>query len=103
MDCVVLAGGIPEPADPLFIHTQGKPKALLRIGRTTMIEHIIHALIDAKSVQNIAIAGIEHIDTIESHYPIKFLPNRGTMIANVLAGTEWLMQSNSISFYPTVH
>ena len=41
MDCIVLAGGIPRPEDPLFPHTQGKPKALIRIGQAAMIEYVL--------------------------------------------------------------
>ena len=31
MDCVITAGGVPKPDDPLYVYTQGKPKALLEI------------------------------------------------------------------------
>jgi CTP:molybdopterin cytidylyltransferase MocA len=94
MDCVVLAGGIPGPANPLFTQTQGKPKALLRIGQATMLELVVEALIDANSVQNIVVVGIENIESMRLRYPIDFVPNRGSMIANASAGTEWLIQSN---------
>lgn len=97
MDCILLAGGTPGPADSLFTHTQGKPKALLQIGQTTMVGHVIEALIEAKSVQNIAVVGIENFDSKRLGYPIDFLPDRGSMIANALAGTEWLMQTNQKS------
>ncbi len=94
MDCVVLAGGIPGPDDPLFTHTQGKPKALLRMGQSTMLEYVIEALIEANSVQNIVVVGIGNIDAMRVRYPISFIPNRGSMIANAIAGTEWLIQVN---------
>jgi len=94
MDCVVLAGGIPGPANPLFTQTQGKPKALLRIGHATMLEHVVEALAEASSVQNIVVVGIENIESMRLRYPLDFIPNRGGMIANAIAGTEWLVQSN---------
>jgi len=94
MDCVVLAGGVPGPANPLFTQTQGKPKALLRIGQATRLELVVEALIDANSVQNIVVVGIENIESMRLRYPIDFVPNRGSMIANASAGTEWLIQSN---------
>ncbi len=99
MDCVLLAGGIPGPADSLYTYTQGKPKALLRIGHTIMVGLVIEALIEAKSVEKIAVVGIEKFDSKSLGYPIDFIPDRGSMIANALAGTEWLMQTNRRSHH----
>jgi NDP-sugar pyrophosphorylase family protein len=44
MDAIVIAGGIPEPGDPLYEYTQGQPKALLDIAGKPMVQWVLDAL-----------------------------------------------------------
>ena len=53
MHCIVTAGGLPGPEDPLYPYTQGKPKALLDMGGRTMLERVMDALQNSKYVETI--------------------------------------------------
>ncbi len=44
MDAIVIAGGIPEPGEPLYPYTQGKPKATLEISGKPMAQWVLDAL-----------------------------------------------------------
>ena len=47
MDCVVIAGGVPQEEDLLFSYTQGKPKACMDMNGRTMLERVVDALQDS--------------------------------------------------------
>lgn len=59
MDLIIPAGGIPRPNHPIFKYTQGKPKALLDIAGKPMIQWVLDAVGEAKSVRQVAVVGIE--------------------------------------------
>ena len=95
MDCVVTAGGTPGPEDSLYSYTQGKPKALIDMEGRTMLERTIDALQTAHGVDRIVIAGLEDAMGMEFKRPVdKFLPDRGSLVGNAMAGFHWLRESN---------
>ncbi len=90
---IVLAGGVPEPGDPLYAYTQGKPKALLDMGGQPMLTRVIAGLEAAASTGEIVVVGLdEPADRaqIESARPVDFLPNQGSIVRNVAAGLAWV-------------
>ena len=93
MDCVVVAGGTPGPDDPLYEYTQGKPKALLEMEGRTMLERVMDALQTADGVERIVVVGLDGDMGMQFLRPADhYLPDNGSMVANVLAGIEWLRQ-----------
>lgn len=93
MDCVVTAGGIPGPDDPLYAYTQGRPKALIDMEGRTMLERTIDALQSAQGVERIVIAGLADEMGMQFQRPIdKFLPDAGSLVGNALAGFHWLRE-----------
>jgi hypothetical protein len=93
MDCIVVAGGIPGPDDPLYEYTQGKPKALLDMEGRTMLERVMDALQSAEAVERIVVVGLGSDLGMQFKRPVdKHLPDQGGMVPNVLAGVEWLRQ-----------
>jgi bifunctional N-acetylglucosamine-1-phosphate-uridyltransferase/glucosamine-1-phosphate-acetyltransferase GlmU-like protein len=58
MDVIIPAGGIPRPSHPIYKYTQGKPKALLDIAGKPMIQWVLDALSEAKSVGHVAVVGV---------------------------------------------
>ena len=59
MDCIVVAGGVPQEEDPLYEYTQGRSKALLEVGGRPMIAWVLDALEGAQSVDRIFVVGLE--------------------------------------------
>lgn len=91
MDAVMLAGGIPQPDDPLYAYTKGKPKALIDVGGKAMIQWVLDALNGAKNVDNIILVGLENLDGIKSEKPIYPIPNQDGLFENITAGTKKLL------------
>jgi hypothetical protein len=91
MHCIVTAGGLPGPEDPIYPYTQGKPKALLDMGGRTMLERVIDALQGSKYVETIVLVGLEDDMGMQFQRPIdQYLPDQGSLVGNVLVGANWL-------------
>ena len=58
MDVIIAAGGIPQPEDPMYPYTQGKPKALIDMNGRTSLERVVDALQDSKYVEDIVVVGL---------------------------------------------
>ena len=92
MDCVITAGGLPEPDDPLYAYTQGKTKALLDMGGRTMLERVVDALQAAKNVDDIVVAGLGSDLGMTFQRPVFHVPDQGSLIGNVLGGIRFLKE-----------
>lgn len=88
MDAIVTAGGIPLPEDPLYTYTQGNSKALLDIAGKPMIQWVLDAIGEAKSIENVILIGLSPKSGVTCKKPLHFLPNQGRMLANIVAGVE---------------
>jgi molybdopterin-guanine dinucleotide biosynthesis protein A len=93
MHCVILAGGIVGPDDPLYAYTGGRPKALLDMGGRPMLERVIAALQASSHVEEVLVVGIAE-ETIaaaglQTARPVAALPDAGDMLANMLVGAAW--------------
>lgn len=86
MDCVIVAGGRPAPDDPLYPFTQGQPKALLDIAGRPLVDYILQALLQARSIDRIMVVGLP-AGSLSGYGPtVDFIDDQGSMIANGLAG-----------------
>jgi CTP:phosphocholine cytidylyltransferase-like protein len=92
MDCVLVAGGRPRPEDPLFPYTQGGPKALLQVGDRSLIDYILQALLEARSIDRIVVVGLERMSLGNYGPEVEFVSDQHGMIANGLAGLAKLKQ-----------
>ena len=86
INCVVLAGGLPEPGDPLYELTQGKSKALLDMNGRTMLERVVDALQKSKSIGEVVVVGLEHDQGMTFLEPVNHTPDYGSMLKNALGG-----------------
>ena len=94
MDAVITAGGIPQPDEPLYPYTQGKPKAMLEIGGKPMVQWVLDAIGNAKRVENVILIGLNSESGVTCKKPLTFIPNKTSMIENLLAGVQKLMEIN---------
>jgi GTP:adenosylcobinamide-phosphate guanylyltransferase len=90
MDCVIIAGGIPGPDDPLYAYTQDKPKALISMHGRTMLERVVDAVQDSQNIEEIVVVGIGSDMGMQFKRPVHHLPDQGGLISNALAGIDWL-------------
>lgn len=97
MDCVIAAGGVPKPDDPLYVYTQGKPKALLEINGRSLLNYIVTAFDQATAIKNIIVVGLEAETVPELALLATFLPNQGSLLANGLYGIKWLREHKQLS------
>jgi GTP:adenosylcobinamide-phosphate guanylyltransferase len=92
MDCIITAGGIPGPDDPIYAYTQGQSKALLDMNGRTMLERVVDALQESRHVDDIVVVGLGHDHGQQFRRPVHHLPDHGGLFSNGLAGVAWLRQ-----------
>jgi molybdopterin-guanine dinucleotide biosynthesis protein A len=92
MYCVILAGGVAGPDDPLYALTQGKPKALLEMNGRTMLERVVDALQASNSVADIVVVGLGSDMGMAFARPVIHVPDQGSMAGNLIAGADCLHQ-----------
>jgi len=88
MDAIVTAGGIPQPEDPLYTYSHGDSKAMIDVAGKPMIQWILDALGDAKSVDNVIVIGLTPKSGVTCKKPLYFISNQGRMLANIVAGVN---------------
>lgn len=94
MDAIVIAGGVPEPGDPLYEYTQGISKALLDVAGKPMIQWVLDALTGAETIEDVIVIGLPDDDEFVCPKVASCLPSQGDMIANVRAGILELLRRN---------
>jgi len=96
IDALIMAGGVPQPDEPLYPYTQGKSKALLEIAGQPMIQWILDALSGAQTIRRVLIVGLNQNDApLRCQKSLDFLPNHGGLIANVEAGVKWVVSQDA--------
>ena len=94
MDAVVTAGGTPQPDELLYPFTLGKPKALIEICGKPMVQWVLDALSDSAKVENVILIGLTEESGVTCSKPLTFIPNKVSMIANLLAGINKVLEIN---------
>ena len=92
MDCIIIAGGLAAPEDPMYALTQGKPKALLPMGDRTMLERVVDAMHSAQSVDDVVVIGLGSDMGMTFQRPVYHLPDSGSLVGNIIAGLAWARQ-----------
>jgi GTP:adenosylcobinamide-phosphate guanylyltransferase len=99
MDAVVMAGGIPNPEDPLYTFLKGDAKALVDVAGKPMIQWVLDALGGAKHVDNVILVGLSPKNQLNCKKPLHFISNQGRMLANIVAGVQKSLELNKKSQY----
>ncbi|MEW6286793.1 MAG: nucleotidyltransferase family protein [Chloroflexota bacterium] len=102
MDALVLAGGIPQPDDPLYAYSNGDSKALIDVAGKPMVQWVLDALGDARHVDNVIVIGLSPKSGVTCKKPLHFLSNQGRMLANIVAGVNKALELNKKNKYVLV-
>jgi len=102
MDAIILAGGIPQPNEPLYSYTRGDPKALTDVAGKPMIQWVLDALSDAKHVDKVIIVGLSPKNELACKKPLHYLSNQGRMLANIVLGVNKSLELNKKTDYVLV-
>jgi GTP:adenosylcobinamide-phosphate guanylyltransferase len=94
MDAIVTAGGIPLPEEPLYPATQGESKALVDVAGKPMIQWVMDALSDSKTIDNVIIVGLTEKSGLVCSKKMYFVSNQGKMVANLQAGARKVKEIN---------
>ncbi len=94
IDCILMAGGVPQEEDLLYEDTQGQPKALLDVAGKPMVQWVLDALDDAPSVGDIVVVGLADTGMVASPKVAHYLPDQGSMLKNILGGIDWVLERN---------
>ena len=92
MDAVIVAGGIPQPNEPLYSYSNGGSKALIDIAGKPMIQWVLDALGDARTVDRVVIVGLTNKTGLSCKKPLSFLSNQGRLLENLKAGTARVLE-----------
>lgn len=92
MDALVIAGGIPQPDEPLYVYTRGEPKAMLDIHGKPMIQWVLDALSDARQVENVVVIGLPEDSGLTCTKLITYLSNQAGMIENIISGINQILE-----------
>ena len=94
MDAIIIAGGIPEPGDPLYEFTQGKPKALLDIAGKPMVQWVLDAIGGAERIDQVVLVSLSEDSGLQCTKSLTYVPNQGGMLENLRAGIEKILELN---------
>jgi molybdopterin-guanine dinucleotide biosynthesis protein A len=102
MNAVVLAGGIPQPNEPLYVYSNGDSKALIDVAGKPMVQWVIDALGESRSVDQIIIIGLSPKSGLTCKKPVHYISNQGRMLANIVAGVNKSLELNPKGEYVMV-
>jgi molybdopterin-guanine dinucleotide biosynthesis protein A len=99
MDAIVTAGGIPQPGDPLYEYSNGASKALIDVAGKPMVQWILDALGESKSIKNVIVVGLTAKSGVTCKKPMHFASNQGRMLANIVTGVNKSLELNPKNEY----
>lgn len=102
MNAIVLAGGIPQPGDPLYVYSNGDSKALIDVAGKPMVQWILDALGESMAVDNVIVIGLTPKSGLTCKKPLHFISNQGRMLANIIVGSEKSLELNPKGEYMLV-
>lgn len=99
LDAMVLAGGIPKPGENLYEFTQGGSKALIDISGKPMVQWVLDALSEAKSVGQVVVVGLDKTAGLSCKKKLNYVPNQGGMLDNIRGGARKVSEINPKAGY----
>jgi len=106
IDTVILAGKPPgAQRDPLLEYAsvrgagEVRNKALIRVAGREMIRYVVEAIAGSSRVGRMAIVGLSPEERLDFSRPAEYVPARGAMFDNILAGVDHLLGSTEALAY----
>lgn len=94
MVAIILAGGVPSADHPLYLYSQGNPKALIEINGRPMLALVVDALLGARLIDQVLVVGLP--EGIKLEHPLEekivYLKDQGTLVKNGVAGLKWVRE-----------
>jgi GTP:adenosylcobinamide-phosphate guanylyltransferase len=94
MDAIVIAGGLPDPEDPLYPVNGGRHKALLDVAGEPMVQWVLEALGGSSAIDRVVVVGLPPESGITCDKPTAFLPNQEHMLDNIRSGVDEVLRQN---------
>ncbi len=92
MDAIILAGGIPQPDEPLYSYSNGETKALIDIAGRPMIQWVLDAMNEAQTIKRVVIIGLSEKAPLTCKKPLAYISNQGKLLENLKAGTAKVLE-----------
>lgn len=86
LDAIVLAGGLLEPADPLFGEAPDARRCLIPIAGRSMVQWVVDVLSESENVNAIYIMGLPPDSGLFSNKPLYFISDAGGIFENIHSG-----------------
>lgn len=92
LDCVVLAGGVPRPGEPLHEASGGGPKALIDVAGKPLGQWVLDALAEARGIGRVLLVGPPELDRLGYDGELVRVPAAGSLVENLYAGIDRLLE-----------
>lgn len=90
MNVILTAGGSPAPTDPMHALTRGGIKAMLNIAGRPMIQWMLDALGEARTVERIYVVGLSPMSDLNCKKPLTLLADQNDRLDGLKAGADAL-------------
>jgi GTP:adenosylcobinamide-phosphate guanylyltransferase len=92
LDAIVIAGGVPQEDEPLYMYTKGQPKALLDVSGKPMAQWVLDALSEAETIGRVVMIGLPAdcglvCDKIQAH-----MEDGGGILENIRLGVQKVIE-----------
>lgn len=94
MNAIITAGGIPQPGDKLYAYSNGDSKALIDVAGKPMIQWVLDALSESKTVDQVIVIGLSSKSDLTCKKPLHYISNQGRMLSNIVAGVNKSLDLN---------
>ena len=94
MDAIILAGGTPQPDEPLYPYTKGLPKAMVDICGKPMVQWVLDAVEQAETIEGVVVVGLSPQNNLKSTKIKSYADNQGSILLNIRKGVEKTQEFN---------
>ena len=92
MYAIITAGGKPSKDDVLYDSAKGDFKVLINIAGKTILQWVLDAINQSKSINHIVIVGMSDVAGINSMLPVTFVEAQDNLLKNIEAGINKILE-----------